>query len=176
MSETPFSRRHGFAPEQRAIQPCPENRAVRARRQRANKTTVIKDKYAKRELRESWSTVLSTVQMVKANIVWAFAGGGYTSKSFRDLSYSLIFLFAFSVVEDTLLQLRDEGKFNSKSSRLGALMEKSKNEIPWVNYSLIDEARNKRNRIAHQQEWLGLELCLSYIKVDPISWTGLEHY
>ena len=124
---------------------------------------MIKDQDANQELRESWSTVISTKEMIRANIMWAFAGGGYTSKTFRDLSYNLTLLFAFSVVEDTLLQLRDEGMIKSKSSQLGALMESSKNQLPWANYSLIDEARNKRNGIAHRQEWIDLELCLSYI-------------
>ena len=138
---------------------------------------MIKDKHIKQELRDSWSTVLSTKEMVRANIVWAFAGGGYTSKKFRDLSYNLTLLFAFTVVENTLSQLRDEGTFNSESSQLGALMEKSKNKIPWINYSLIEEAKLKRNEIAHQQKWIDLKLCLSYldaIEVELINWGVLK--
>jgi hypothetical protein len=134
---------------------------------------VINDKLIKKELRESWNTVLSTKEMVKANIVFAFAGGGYTSKQFRNLSYNLTLLFAFTVVENALLQMRDEGKFKSKSSQLGALMDNSKNKIPWTDYQKIDEARNKRNEIAHQQKWIDLELCLSYldaIEVELINW------
>ncbi len=134
---------------------------------------MIKDKYVKQELRESWNTVLSTKEMVKTNIVWAFAGGGYTSKQFRDLSYNLTLLFAFSVIENTLSQLRDEGVFNSNSSQLGTLMEKSKNKLPWIDYSLIDEARIKRNEIAHQQKWIDLELCLSYLDAMEVELINL---
>jgi hypothetical protein len=134
---------------------------------------VIKDKSVIKELRESWGTVISTKNTIKANHVWAFAGGGYTSKTFRDLSYNLTLLFAFSVVENALLQLRDEGMFSSKFSQLSALMKNSKYKIPWVDYLLIDEARNKRNAIAHKREWIGLELCLSYldaIEAELVGW------
>ena len=138
---------------------------------------MIADKYVKQDLRESWSTVLSTKEMVKANIVWAFAGGGYTSKQFRDLSFNLTLLFGFSVVERALTQMRDEGKFNSASSQLSTLMEKSKNKIPWINYDLIDEARNIRNDIAHKQQWIEQSECFRYldgIEMELINWGVLK--
>jgi len=135
---------------------------------------MISDEHTLENIRKSWSTVRYTWEMVRTNIVFGFATGGIQSPAFKDFSYNLTVLFAFSVLEETLLQLRDEGRFLCKSGKLSALMEASqKANTPWVNYALVDEGRNKRNDIAHHRMWLPSSDCLKYvdaIEAELIRW------
>lgn len=100
---------------------------------------------------------------VAANIVWSFAGGGYVSHDFRCVAYSLTLLFSFTVLEHVLQQLRDEGRFTCKSNLVGNLMIASKKSLPWKDFILVDEARGRRNDIAHRQQWVEIDDCKKYI-------------
>src|SRR3990167_3302645 len=134
---------------------------------------MIKDRSVKIELRESWNTVLESKKMIQANIVFAFAGGGYVSKTFKDLAYSMTLLFAFSVVEKALIQMRDEGSFSCGSSQLGELMKKSRGSINWIDFDGIDQARVNRNEVAHNHKWIDLHVCLEYldkIELELVNW------
>lgn len=72
-------------------------------------------------------------------------------------------LFAFSVFETTLKQLRDERIFNEHRNGLKALMYSSQQYIPWQDFDLIDEAREDRNKVAHDQEILERGECWRFI-------------
>ncbi|MDY6970370.1 MAG: hypothetical protein SVR08_17190 [Spirochaetota bacterium] len=72
-------------------------------------------------------------------------------------------LFAFSVLERTLKQLRDENVFTERLNRLKALMDSSQTNIPWQDFTLIDEAREERNKVAHDQKILERGECWRYI-------------
>ena len=126
------------------------------------------------EISDEWSVVRATQEMIRANIVFSFVGGGYTSPKFRNLTYSICLLFAFSVLEHVLLQFRDEGIFKCKSRQVGALMESSKDSVlSWENYDLVDEARERRNDIAHRRDWIEVSECLKYldaIETELIAW------
>lgn len=76
------------------------------------------------------------------------------SHEFRNVAYSLWVLFAFSVLEHALLQLRDEGVFASRKSNLEALMLGSRAALPWQDYAIVDKARNRRNDVAHRRAML----------------------
>ncbi len=90
-------------------------------------------------------------------------GGGATHK-LRNISHNLTLLFAFSVLETVLKQLRDEGIFSEKYSGLKKLMHSSKkNGLTWVDFELVDEAREERNKIAHEQKTLERAECWKFI-------------
>jgi hypothetical protein len=65
------------------------------------------------QVRDSWETVRTSQAMVDTNLRIASGLGGPQTEDFKNFSHSLIILFAFSVLEDVLEQLRSEGVFMS---------------------------------------------------------------
>lgn len=114
---------------------------------------MINDPAILAHVRAEWEAVRRSQDRVARNLASAMSGVGGVGQSheFRNLAYALCLLFAFSVLEQVLVALRDQGTFVSKKSQLGSLMVESKGVIPWQNYDLIDQGRIKRNEIAHQQ-------------------------
>lgn len=81
------------------------------------------------------------------------------------------------MLKDALLHMRDEGLFRSGSTQLGALMHKSKSHIHWTDYSLVDDARKDRNRVAHDQLILKRGIVWEYvhaIETELVSWQILS--
>ena len=124
---------------------------------------MIQDSIILQDVQNEWRTVRKTWDMVAANIISSFAGGGYVSHTFRCVAYSLTLLFAFTVLEHVLQQLCKEGHFICNSRFVGPLMSASQNDLVWVDYTLIDEARRKRNDIAHHQQWIEIDDCKRYL-------------
>ena len=94
---------------------------------------MIQDEATLTELRSEWATVVVARNMVARNLAASSFGIGSIGPShiFRNFAYSLCLLFAFSVLEHVLLQLRDEGAFSSKTTQLGDLMHASKDALTW---------------------------------------------
>lgn len=125
---------------------------------------MIQDPSIKQEVQEEWDGVRSFQSRIQAhlNISGGIGSTGATHQ-LRNISHNLTLLFAFSVLEKTLKQLRDEGVFQEKDNRLKKLMYSSKNRVPWQDFSLIDKAREDRNKVAHQQGILERAECWKYI-------------
>ena len=124
---------------------------------------MIADAAVLQNVRDEWAIVRKTWDMMSANIKWAFARGGYTSPTFRSAAYSLTLLFAFTVLEHVLQQLCKEEYFDCKSQNVGPLMNKSQSSLVWIDYQLVDEARKRRNDIAHHQIWIQTADCKRYL-------------
>ena len=119
---------------------------------------MIKDTSVLNDIRCEWETVRFTKEMVTSNVATGFfVSHGILSADLGsiELANSLLVLFAFSVLERVLLQLRNEGQFQSTKINLGCLMAASQNALPWQDYALVDQARGKRNDIAHRRQWIG---------------------
>ncbi len=102
---------------------------------------------------------------------------GFASHELRNISHNLVLLFAFSVLENVLKQLRDEGAFTERRNVLGKLMDASCSVIPWSNYNLVNDARKERNRIAHQQQIIERGKCWDYvdaIEAELVTWEILS--
>ena len=114
---------------------------------------MITDRTALSEAQAAWTTVRASQDRVARNLAGISAGIGSIGPSheFQNLAYALCLLFAFSVLEQVLLALRDQGTFASARSQLGSLMSASRAVLPWQDYALVDKGRKCRNRIAHQQ-------------------------
>ena len=114
---------------------------------------MVKDQAALQNIQASWKNVRTFQDRVSANLASSMGGWDVgVSHNFRDLAHSLVLLFAFSVLEDKLRQLRDESAFTSDSSQLGKLMERSKTPLPWVNFAEVDAGRDCRNKLAHHMQ------------------------
>ena len=111
---------------------------------------VVSDEAVLDEVRRTWGTVRILQARVRANL---FAGMGIfrgVTRGFWDLSHSLVLLFAFSVLEDLLKQVRKEQKLKC-GYQLGAMMHKSQSVLSWTDFGTVDEGRECRNSLAHDQ-------------------------
>ena len=125
---------------------------------------MIQDSMKLQEIRDTWVTVRIFQAKVTTNLNAAFVGGGIPqTHEFRNLAHSLILLFAFSVLEDVLKQLKQEKVFSSGTNQLGDLMYFSKGALAWKAFALVDEGRTKRNELAHQRQLIERVDCWKYI-------------
>jgi hypothetical protein len=116
-------------------------------------------------IRAEWRSVESTRDFIARNLAAAHTGVGSmgVSHEFRNLTYSLWLLFAFSVLERALLELRSELIFSSKNSGLEQLMRNSQRSLRWQNYALVNIARKRRNDVAHRRTVLQRADCWKYV-------------
>ena len=137
---------------------------------------MLKEQSKLQDIRDSWETVRIVQAMVQANLRLGIMGPIPNTDEFKNLAHSLVLLFAFSVLQDTLQQLCDENEFTSRSRKLGALMENSKNVLPWVNYDKVDKGRDRRNDVAHERKFLPRRECVEYIDAiedELVAWMVL---
>jgi hypothetical protein len=137
---------------------------------------VITDPVALQQVRDSWQTVRESEQTAGLTMVKAFLSGLPAGTAPAELFWGLLLIFAYSVLEDALLELRDQGTFASKKSNLKELMDRSKSALPWVDFCLADEGREKRNGVAHRRLRCDAATCKKYIdhvEVELKNWTIL---
>src|SRR5262245_17271475 len=80
---------------------------------------------------------------------------------------------AFSVLEEVLLQLRDERRFMCRDNRLKSLMHGSQPTLPWQDFTLVDQGREDRNKTAHERVWLPHAKSRTYlaaIEAELVAW------
>ena len=87
---------------------------------------------------------------------------------FADLCWNLMLVFAYGVFQQILKYLRDDGVFDSKSSNLGPLIQNSKVALNWQNYNYIWEGKEKRDKIAHEADYIKRKECWDYIEAIDI--------
>lgn len=140
---------------------------------------MIKDQARLGGYQKEWDTVREFQNKIQRHLTATMIGIDAigASHELRDISHNLVLLFVFSVLEDVLKQLKDEGKFNAKKNSLKCLMDSSKNSLPWQDFELVDEARDKRNSLAHDQTLLPRGKCWCYvdaIEAELISWNVVK--
>lgn len=139
---------------------------------------MIKDKSKRLNYQKEWNGVREFQNKIHRHLSAASMGiGGVVSKDLRNISHNLVLLFAFSVFEDVLKQLRDEGIFSEKSNMVGKLMNSSHTVVPWSDFDLVDETREKRNGIAHYQKLICRADCWKYIDAienELVSWKVIQ--
>ena len=124
---------------------------------------MITDPTALQSARDAWEFVRSSRNVIVGNCNVATMVVGFNQARIRDLCFNLLLASAFSVVEDVLRQLRDEGKFTGKDNRLVPLMNNSRSVLPWVDWTLVDAGRNDRNQSVHDRTYLAHVKCRDYI-------------
>ncbi len=142
------------------------------------KFVMITDQKALNRIRESWRTV----RILEARISTSLGAGIFSlvpmATGFREVPESLLLLFAMSVLEDTLKQLRDEGAFSCSRSELRRLMDSSRGVLSWQDFAHVSQARDRRNAVAHRREFLSDGECAQYltaIENELFSWSVLDH-
>jgi hypothetical protein len=139
---------------------------------------MIKDQAKLLDYQKDWNGVRDFQNKIQRHLNAASIGiGGLVTHDLKNISHNLVLLFAFSVLEDVLKQLRDEGKFKERSNMVGKLMCASRLVISWSDYALVDEARDKRNGIAHDQNLISRGDCWKYIdaiETELVSWRIIQ--
>ena len=127
---------------------------------------MIKNQSVLADIREEWQGVRNRQTSIFVGLAASRSlGTGIFPHRVADISYSLVLIFAYSVLGTVLLQLGEEGFFTlpKKDTLLGALMHSSKTQLPWVNFSEVDRGRCKRNDVAHSDLVLPREESWQYI-------------
>jgi len=129
-------------------------------------------------IRDSWETV----RILQARIHTTLHAGLFSlvpvMTNFQEVPESLLLLFAVSVLETTLEQLRDQRVFVYKRRGLKGLMNASKNALPWQNFENIQKIKDRRDQVAHHREFLRSGQCaqdLDAIENELLAWRVLEH-
>jgi hypothetical protein len=134
---------------------------------------LIKEPTTLTEVRLSWAGVEALRNSLQVS---AFASRGVIGGSFpfklANAAHNLPFVHAFAVLNDVLEQLANEGHFVCKSIFLGALLQKSKNALPWRAYGLISAGVERRNDVAHRGQLLERGECWKYIDAVSDELTG----
>jgi hypothetical protein len=124
---------------------------------------MITDPTALQDARDAWEFVRSSRNVIVGNCNVATLAVGFNQVGIRDLCFNLLLASAFSVLEDVLRQLRDEGKFSGNDNRLGPLMSNSLSTLTWVDWALVDAGRNDRNHSVHARTYLANGKSRDYI-------------
>lgn len=139
---------------------------------------MIKNAETLGSIRESWRTVRTLEGMIQTNtnsgIIFTLIPA---ATGFATVPESLLLLFAVSVLEDTLRQLRDEGVFNCSRNELKRLMDASHGQLCWLNFDAVNAIRDRRNRVAHRREFLSPGQCqadIATIAQELLSWDVLD--
>jgi hypothetical protein len=122
---------------------------------------MINNKTRKDEIVKSWNA-LRKIQNSLTRVYLA-PGCGFINEKAPDTAYNLPFVLAFSVLDEVLSELSAQKTIRCKSRKLGAKMEASINILPWKNYGLVDDGRDKRNDLAHKAIVISKAECLKFI-------------
>lgn len=108
---------------------------------------------ALKSLRSNWATVRASQDLIVRSL--AAASGGFFSigapDQLRNVSHAIVLLFACSVLEQALQQLRREGGFQLRTRRLGDMLDGSRNVLPWRDLKGVCAAVTLRDEIAHRR-------------------------
>lgn len=114
-------------------------------------------------LASAWEAVRDDRHVIVGNLNVGTMAGRPATGTFRDLCFNLLLARAFSVLEDSLEELRLQGTFSSKSRQLGRMMEASRSTVPWRDYDQINRARERRNQSIHDRVRLPHLECRDYL-------------
>jgi len=125
------------------------------------------------DIDEKWDTIKS---LTKSGHRMVMTTIGPFQETRPSDSYNLPFILCYSLLDEVLSELKERGTFQCDSWMLGRKMEASKNRLGWLDYSLVNEGKNKRNGLAHGGIMLNEEECRKYIsavEVELRAWGGL---
>lgn len=123
---------------------------------------MINDPQIVQEIQSSWAGVERLARHPENYCLPGFPVTRIVSAGPPELLNLPLFL-AYSVLDNVLSQLRDQGLFACQSWMLGKKMVASKQVLPWQNYALIDQGRDRRNDLAHQAIYVPRAECKKYI-------------
>ena len=115
------------------------------------------------QVQSEWAGVRRMRDRMKLLLMATFAGGAFTAPALSTVVYNLPLLLAFDVLNQVLMQLRDEGQFSCSRNQLGPLVDASKIPLPWLDWQAVRDGVRRRNEVAHDGVLLDSTVCLSEI-------------
>jgi hypothetical protein len=100
----------------------------------------------------------------------------FHSSTFIDFCHSIVLVHAYSVLQETLLQLRDEGRFPRGGRQLERLLDQSADHLPWLDIQKVREGKLRRDAVAHKRQTVPTAECWEYIRTierELEAWGGL---
>lgn len=135
---------------------------------------MIRDTNIQKEIQSSWAGVEALREQLQVSAFASQIGGdGIFPFKLLNAAHNLPFMFAIAILNDALEQLAIEGQIDCKSSKLGPLLGKSKDTLPWCNFTLIEQGVGLRNDLAHRGRLLERGDCWIYIdaiKAELSAW------
>ncbi len=115
------------------------------------------------DIKSAWATVQKLAyKMSRARIAGGSFGAVMINETPSDELTNLPFVLAYAVLHDALAALDTKGVW--ASLKLAKKMKASRAHLPWINFDLVDEGRDKRNDLAHESKLLSRADCLRYIE------------
>ena len=124
---------------------------------------VIRDAIELARVQREWAGVTSLRQGVKTQLFASAGFNGHFSHFLADCANNLPFLHACSMLNEALLQMRDEGLFKCKAKTLGELVKAAEHNLRWADYAAVKEIVKKRNELAHDGVLHPRKDCWRYI-------------
>lgn len=124
------------------------------------------------ELQGQWAGVRKLLSAVADGQAIGRLTGSWPS-AWADPAWNVPMLHAFSVLNDALLQLRDEGVFKCRAVFLGPLLEASADHLPWQDFALIRQGVASRNDVAHRGVIMPVSECRDYVEAiekELVAW------
>jgi len=130
---------------------------------------VIKDPTLLAKRQESWASMLVLRLTITTDTGLAFSMGHYFPHYADEAAHNLPLLIACGVLNEVLLDLRDQNEFpvgRDRRETLGVLMGYSRGALSWLNFVRIEQIKNARDDLAHHGVMLSRDD--SFAAVDDI--------
>lgn len=119
------------------------------------------------------------VESAQGHINGLFLNSNFSVPSPQAIKFiqNLRVVLAFSVLELVLKIYKQGGAFQAPNEKLQVLMSKSQSCLAWKNYNLVDEGRDKRNKLVHQRlqmETAKAQEYINAIKTELIFWNVIN--
>jgi hypothetical protein len=123
---------------------------------------MISDLKVKAEVAQQWDALRALCNSRRS---YYLPGAGQITETPRDTFYNLPLVLAYAVLDQVLDELMGQGAFPKPKGRLllGAKMEASRVDLPWIGYSLVEEGRVARNHLAHRAKLRTQADCFRFI-------------
>ena len=122
---------------------------------------MINDQTVRADIIQQWETVHTLSQRVHRT---AMAGTVMINETPLDEHFNLPFVLAFAVLDQALNELIAQRIFSCTRWELGAKMLASKGSVVWTNYSLVDQGKMARNKLAHEAKLISKADALRFIR------------
>jgi hypothetical protein len=86
------------------------------------------------------------------------------STQFKDFATSLVLVHAYAVLQQALLELRDQGRISKCRGTLGSLMDASEGHVDWRDLPKVRQGKAERDAVAHGLKVVPRGECWAYIR------------
>lgn len=125
---------------------------------------MIQNARKKQRIQDDWSALRKIQGRLKGRSYMSPAAGAQIQESGApDEAYNLPFVLAYAVLNQVLTLLGKEGHYPMRNRKLGEQMKDSKKHLPWQDWALAWDGKEKRDGLAHRAEVATKRKCALYV-------------